>query len=170
LRYGFGLVPEDRRNQGLIMDFSINENIILPLLGKLSQLVLVNDRKGNEITLEYVNNLKVKCDGIQQVVRYLSGGNQQKVVVAKNIANQPQILLLDDPTFGVDIQSKWEIMHIVKEFASLGNGVLFISSEFGEIASFCDRVLLIKKGKVTETLMNVGEQALDEESLLKIVQ
>ncbi|NLJ49943.1 MAG: sugar ABC transporter ATP-binding protein [Candidatus Atribacteria bacterium] len=170
LRLGLGLVPEDRRNQGLIMDFSINENILLPLLKKLTQLVLIDDQKGQEISREYVSNFKVKCDGIYQFVRYLSGGNQQKVVVAKNVANQPKILLLDDPTFGVDIQSKWEIMHIVKEFANQGNGVLFISSEFGEIASFCDRILLIKNGEVTETLNNTGEQELDEESLLKMVQ
>jgi len=170
LRYGLGLVPEDRRNQGLIMDFSINENIVLPLMNKLTQLILINDRKGKEISQEYIRNFKIKCDGIEQQVRYLSGGNQQKVVVAKNVANQPKILLLDDPTFGVDIQSKWEIMNIVKEFASLGNGVLFVSSEFGEIASFCDRVLVVKKGEITKTILNSGEPTLDEEALLKMVQ
>jgi len=170
LSYGLGLVPEDRRNQGLIMDFSINENIVLPLMNKLAQLILINDRKGKEISQEYVRNFQIKCDGIEQQVRYLSGGNQQKVVVAKNVANQPKILLLDDPTFGVDIQSKWEIMNIVKEFASLGNGVLFVSSEFGEIASFCDRVLVVKKGEITKTILNSGELTLDEEALLKMVQ
>ena len=170
LSYGLGLVPEDRRNQGLIMDFSINENIVLPLMNKLTQLILINDHKGKEISQEYVRNFQIKCDGIEQQVRYLSGGNQQKVVVAKNVANQPKILLLDDPTFGVDIQSKWEIMNIVKEFASLGNGVLFVSSEFGEIASFCDRVLVVKKGEITKTILNSGEPTLDEEALLKMVQ
>ena len=170
LKYGLGLVPEDRRNQGLIMDFSINENILLPLMNKLTQLILINDHRGKEISQKFVSDFKVKCDGIEQQVRYLSGGNQQKVVVAKNVANQPKILLLDDPTFGVDIQSKWEIMNIVKEFARLGNGVLFISSEFGEVASFCDRVLVVKKGEITETIVNSDEQTLDEEVLIKMVQ
>ena len=169
LKYGLGLVPEDRRNQGLIMDFSINENILLPLMNKLTQLILINDHRGKEISQKFVSDFKVKCDGIEQQVRYLSGGNQQKVVVAKNVANQPKILLLDDPTFGVDIQSKWEIMNIVKEFARLGNGVLFISSEFGEVASFCDRVLVVK-GEITETIVNSDEQTLDEEVLIKMVQ
>ena len=170
LRYGMGLVPEDRRNQGLIMDFSITENILLPILHKLTKFILIDDRKGHQIVEEYTNNFKVKCQHIEQEVRYISGGNQQKVVVAKNLANHPAILMLDDPTFGVDIQSKWEIMTIIREFAKIGNGVLFISSEFSEIASFCDRIEIVKKGYITHSIDNTSGTTLNEEKILKMVQ
>ena len=171
LRYGIGLVPEDRRNQGLIVDFSIIDNILLPILDKLTtHFKLINDIKGREIVIDYIDKFKVKCSNIFQKVRYLSGGNQQKVVIAKNMVNQPTILLLDDPTFGVDVQSKREIMSIIHQFADAGNGVIFASSEFSEISSFCDRVIVVKQGRIAEIIDNSGPTKLDEEKLLKIVQ
>ena len=123
-----------------------------------------------KIVKNYINRLNIKAEGMWQVVKFLSGGNQQKVVIAKNIASRSKILLLDDPTFGIDVQSKQEIMNIITEFAGYGNGVIFISSELSEIAYYCDRILVLRKGEITSTIDCKVEPDVSEEMLLKMVQ
>ncbi|MCC8179526.1 MAG: sugar ABC transporter ATP-binding protein, partial [Planctomycetes bacterium] len=142
---GISLVPEDRRQQGLVLDFSIYDNMILPILRRLSGKVLIDRRRSAELVDRYFKHLDVKAVGPHQEARMLSGGNQQKVVVGKFLACEPRVLLLDDPTFGIDIHAKREIMRIVKEFAAQGNGVLFISSELHEISAFCDVVHIVRR-------------------------
>ena len=168
-RAGIALVPEDRRSQGLIMDFSIRENIVLSILRRLSRAVFVNDAEGKRTARAYVEEFSIKADSVEQQVRYLSGGNQQKVVIAKNSANEPSLLLLDDPTFGIDIMSKRDIMNIVRKFVDRGNAAIFVSSELEEIASFCDRTLVIRKGEVSAAVRN-REESVSEETLLHKVQ
>jgi ribose transport system ATP-binding protein len=168
-RAGIALVPEDRRSQGLIMNFSIRENIVLSILRRLSRAVFVNDARGRATARAYVEEFSIKADGVEQEVRYLSGGNQQKVVIAKNAADEPLVLLLDDPTFGIDIKSKRDIMNIVRGFVDRGNAAIFVSSELEEIAWFCDRTLVIRKGEVTASVAN-REQHASEETLLHLVQ
>ena len=102
-------------------------------------------------------------------MRFLSGGNQQKVVIAKNAADEPAVLLLDDPTFGIDIKSKRDIMNIVRAFVDRGNAAIFVSSELEETASFCDRTLIIRRGEVTASVSN-REERPSEETLLHLVQ
>ena len=94
---GISLLPEERRTQGLVLDFSIEHNLLLPVLRKIRQLVLLNSKKGAELVDDYIDYLKVKTTGRKQVIRFLSGGNQQKVVMGKCLAAKSQILLLDDP-------------------------------------------------------------------------
>ena len=168
-RAGIALVPEDRRSQGLIMDFSIRENIVLSILRRLRGAVLVNDRRGKEIARTYLQEFSIKADSVEQQVRFLSGGNQQKVVIAKNAADGPAVLLLDDPTFGIDIKSKRDIMRIVRAFVDRGNAAVFISSELEEIATFCDRTLIVRKGEVARSVSN-REESVSEESLFHLVQ
>jgi ribose transport system ATP-binding protein len=168
-RAGIALVPEDRRSQGLIMDFTIRENIVLSILRRLSRAVFVNDAKGREIARSYLEGFSIKADNAEQPVKFLSGGNQQKVVIAKNAADEPAVLLLDDPTFGIDIKSKRDIMNIVRAFVDRGNAAIFVSSELEEIASFCDRTLVIRKGEVTASVSN-REELPSEETLLHLVQ
>ena len=103
------------------------------------------------------------------MVKSLSGGNQQKVVVAKSMMSDSRILFLDDPTFGIDIQSKQEIMNIVSGFADEGNGVIFISSELDEMASSCDRIIILRKGEIVDTL-DCNQSSVSEETLARMIQ
>ncbi len=167
LANGISLVPEDRRQQGLVLDFTIADNMILPILRKLSGRFLIDRKRCSEVVEHYFTHLGVKAEGVNQEVRLLSGGNQQKVVVGKCLACQPRILLLDDPTFGIDIHAKREIMRIVKDFAARGNGVLFISSELHEIAAFCDVVHVVRRRRLEQAVVNAG---LTEDDLLAMVQ
>jgi len=163
---GISLVPENRREQGLVLDFTVSENVILSIFNRLKKFIVVDREKTGNIVKHYIKSLNVKTRGPGQLVRYLSGGNQQKIVVAKCLASDSRILLLDDPTFGVDIHAKHEIMKIIADYASKGNAVLFISSEFNEIANFCDSVYIMKKGCVTEFLSD----SVSEDDLLFKVQ
>ncbi len=167
LGHGISLVPEDRRQQGLVLDFSIFDNMVLPILRRLRARVLIDKTRSARLVDHYFTHLGVKATGPGQEVRMLSGGNQQKVVVGKFLACEPRILLLDDPTFGIDIHAKREIMRIVKDFAAQGNGVLFISSELHEIAAFCDAVHVVRRRRLGEKVENNG---LTEDDLLAMVQ
>jgi ribose transport system ATP-binding protein len=118
-----------------------------------------------DLANHYIKILNVKTRGPEQIVRYLSGGNQQKVVVAKSLASDSRILLLDDPTFGVDIHAKQEIMKIIHNYADQGNGVLLVSSEFNEIVNFCDSIYVMKKGQVTDILT---AQVSEDDLLYKV--
>lgn len=153
IRHGISLVPENRREQGLILDYTVAENTVMSIYGKIKKgLLFIDEKIKNRIAQEYVDKFAVKTQGIGQVIRYLSGGNQQKIVVAKCLANDSKILLLDDPTFGVDIQAKREIMKIIRDFASRGNVVFMVSSEFNELAEFCDSIYIMKKGRITDLI------------------
>ena len=163
---GITLVPENRREQGLVLDFPVEDNVVLSIINRIKKHFVVDREKTTEIVNHYIDSLNVKTQGPEQIVRYLSGGNQQKIVVAKCLASDSRILLLDDPTFGVDVHAKHEIMRIINDYASQGNGVLFVSSEFNEIANFCDSIYIMKKGSITEFLSD----KVSEDDLLYKVQ
>jgi ribose transport system ATP-binding protein len=166
IQRGFALIPENRREQGLVLDFPVGENMILSIFNRLKNFLIINDQKAQELAKGYIKALNVKTQGPKQIVRYLSGGNQQKVVVAKSLASDSRILLLDDPTFGVDVHAKQEIMKIIRDYAEKGNGVLLVSSEFNELVTFCDSIYIMKKGQVTDFLT----EHLSEDDLLYKVQ
>ncbi len=170
IELGISLIPEDRRTQGLITDFPIGENILLPILRRLKRLFFVNDREGRRIAADFMKKFNIKAKDSRQVAKFLSGGNQQKVVVAKGMVSKSKVLLLDDPTFGIDVQSKREIMDIVRDFVTRGNGAIFISSELEEIAEICDRILILQKGAVTEEIDNSKAGRVTEEDLLRMIQ
>jgi ribose transport system ATP-binding protein len=149
---GMALVPEDRRLQGLILDHSVKENIILPILNKVSNGNFVQKEKANQISEELVKKLNIKTDSIFKTSRLLSGGNQQKIVLAKWLANNPTILMLDEPTAGVDIGAKTEIIDIIRELADNGKSVLVISSELPELLAVCDRILVLKDGSISKEM------------------
>lgn len=155
MQSNIALIPEDRRVQGLILDHSIRDNFILPMI-QLNRLtnrkVFVDDKKGTRLAENFVKSLKIRSDSIDKIVRFLSGGNQQKVVIAKWLCTDPEILLMDEPTAGVDIGTKGEILNIVRDLAKQGKGVLFISSELQELLAVCDRVIVIKRGVVDQVL------------------
>ncbi len=170
IREGLAIVPEDRRKQGLIIDYSIKENLLFSMIKRILRFIFINDKKAIGITNDYIKKLNIQAVGFWQVVKFLSGGNQQKVVVAKSLMSNSKILLLDDPTFGIDIQAKNEIMNIISDFVESGNGVIFISSEFSEMVSFCDRILVLKKGEIESIIDCRKEVNISEEMVLEKIQ
>lgn len=171
MRSRIALIPEDRRSQGLIMAHSIKANFVLPLI-KLKMLskhaFFVDDRKGNMLTDTYLRKLQIRSNSIFKETRFLSGGNQQKVVIAKWISTGPDILLMDEPTAGVDIGTKAEIIEMIRQLASEGKGVIIVSSEINELLLVSDRILIMKKGRVLQE-MDRGE-IRGEEKLHSILQ
>jgi rhamnose transport system ATP-binding protein len=149
MHYRISYVPEDRRQHGLIMDFSIARNMTLPvLLRQTSQLGLVNRRREREVAQDYSAQLQVRSTGIDQLVKALSGGNQQKVVLAKWLITNPSVLILDEPTRGIDVGSKAEVHRIISELARKGLAIILISSELPEVLAMADRVLVMHEGRV----------------------
>jgi ribose transport system ATP-binding protein len=164
------LVPEDRRTQGYVQRFSIKENIALPVLRRLSSGPFVRRGEAAELARTMIADLRIKASGVDAVVTGLSGGNQQKVVLAKSLAQRADVLLLDDPTFGIDIRTAAEIMHLAQRFAADGGAVLWVSSDFDEIVQVANRVIVLRAGRLIEDLPNTPEAPLTEETLLIAVQ
>jgi ribose transport system ATP-binding protein len=145
---GLALIPEDRRAQGLVLDHAIRENFLLPVLGRLSRAGFVDDAEGDRRTTDYVDRLSIKAPSIRESTATLSGGTQQKVVIAKWLGTKPRILIMDEPTAGVDIGTKGEIIKMIRAFADEGNGVIVVSSELPELLAVSDRVLILRDGRV----------------------
>lgn len=145
-----GLVPEDRKLQGLVLAMTVQENTTLTLLRRISGFLgWIPREREREISAEYQRLLSIQTPSLQQLVRNLSGGNQQKVVIAKWLSTKPSILILDEPTRGIDIGAKAEVHAIMSRLAAEGVGILMISSELPEIFGMSDRVLVMCNGKIT---------------------
>jgi ABC-type sugar transport system ATPase subunit len=149
LRAGIAYVPEDRHQDGLIMDFSIADNVTLPILPRLFPRLFVRRPTERTLARQYTEQLQVRATGVDQLVQALSGGNQQKVVIAKWLATKPRVLILDEPTRGVDIGAKVEVHRIMSDLAAAGLGIILISSELPEILAMSDRILVLHEGQVT---------------------
>jgi ribose transport system ATP-binding protein len=149
---GIALIPEDRRTQGLILEHSVLSNFNLPTIDRLSRGGFVDERRARSMAEGLVARLRVKLGSINLPVRSLSGGNQQKVVIGKWLAAEPEVLILDEPTAGVDIGSKSEIVEIIRSLADAGRGVIMISSELAELLSVSDRILVMQGGRITREL------------------
>ncbi len=143
---GVGLVPENRRTQGLVLDHSLLHNVMLPSLGRFTRGFVLDEAAGGRAARDYIGKLKIKTDGPGKIARLLSGGNQQKIVLAKWLERRPRLLILDEPTIGVDIGAKSDIAAIVREIAASGAAVLLISSEFEELLAMSDRLLVVHDG------------------------
>ena len=153
VKAGFALIPEDRRKQGLVLIHSVKENAILPKVTKLTKSkIFVDEKKANAMVEDNVNQLNVVTDNIYKRINLLSGGNQQKIVIAKWLNMHPEIMMLDEPTAGVDIGAKTEIMGIMRDFADEGKGVIFVSSELAELMAVCDRIIILYDGRITGEL------------------
>ncbi|KLU71631.1 MAG: hypothetical protein RHS_2345 [Robinsoniella sp. RHS] len=150
VKAGFALIPEDRRKQGLVLIHSVKENAILPIVTKLrKKKILVDEKAADEMVAKNIEQLNIITDGIQKRINLLSGGNQQKVVIAKWLNMNPQIMMLDEPTAGVDIGAKTEIIELIRNFADEGKGVIFVSSELTELMAVCDRIIILYDGRIT---------------------
>jgi ABC-type sugar transport system ATPase subunit len=153
LAMGIGLVPEDRGNQGLILENSVMFNMILPTLKRFTGPGgWVNRRDSRRAADEYVNRLRVRTPSMEQTVKNLSGGNQQKVVLAKWLMLNPSVLIMDEPTRGIDVGAKAEIHALMTELAKAGIGIIMISSEMPEILAMSDRIVVMHEGRVAGIL------------------
>jgi rhamnose transport system ATP-binding protein len=149
MRAGIALVPEDRRQQGLVMDLGIDHNVALASMRSLSHLGLIRRSSERKLAMVWAERLQLKFGRIKNAVSTLSGGNQQKVVLGKWLARQPDLLIIDEPTRGIDVGTKAEVHRILDELVAGGMAVLMISSELPEVLGMADRVLVIHEGKLT---------------------
>jgi simple sugar transport system ATP-binding protein len=162
---GISYVPEDRLSLGLVMNQSVRHNVVLTMIEKLlNTLKLIDQGKTTASVARWIDDLHIRVADPQDSVNTLSGGNQQRVVLAKWIATQPKVFLLDSPTVGVDIAAKSGIYEIVKQLASQSMGILFISDEVPEVLYNCHRILLMRKGKIVGEYIpeHISEQELSQ--------
>jgi rhamnose transport system ATP-binding protein len=152
LRAGVAYVPEDRHQQGLVLDFPISSNVSLPILSRLFPRLFVDRHAEDRLAQRYAEQLRVRMTNVEQLVSSLSGGNQQKVVIAKWLATEPRVLILDEPTRGIDIGAKIEVHRIVAELAAAGLGIILISSDLPEVLAMSDRILVMHEGRMTAEL------------------
>lgn len=149
MKAGIALVPEDRKKDGLVLGLDVKTNISITTLNDLQNAGWLNHKKEQELADKYIDALKIKTPSSAQAAKNLSGGNQQKIVIAKCLATKPRILMLDEPTRGIDINAKNEIYKLILELASSGLGIIVVSSELPEILAISDRVLVMAEGAIT---------------------
>ena len=156
MRHGIGLVPEDRKDQGLVLGLGVGTNLSLAALRRLARGGMIDFAAERSLVGRYVDRFRIKTPTVEQLVGLLSGGNQQKVVLAKWLATQPKVLIVDEPTRGVDVGTKAEIYALMRELAAEGLAILVISSDLPEVLTISERILVMREGNL------VGEIAHDE--------
>jgi rhamnose transport system ATP-binding protein len=161
---GIGFVPEDRRQQGLVMDMSIERNVALASLDRLGHSGLISRRSERRIASDWAVKLRLKFGKMKNPVSTLSGGNQQKVVLAKWLARRPVLLIIDEPTRGIDVGTKSEVHRLLDELGAEGVAVLMISSELPEVLGMADRVLVIREGRL---VAEMSRHDADEASIMR---
>jgi ribose transport system ATP-binding protein len=164
---GIVLVPEERRTQGLFTSLSVKRNISVTNLKSLISSGFINTKKEEAAAAEYIDKLSISTSSSDKEVAFLSGGNQQKVVFAKCLFANSTMLILDEPTRGVDVGAKAEIYSIIRELANEGKSILFFSSELPEILDMCDRIFLLVDGQIKDEIENGGY--IDQNRILHIV-
>jgi ribose transport system ATP-binding protein len=162
--YGIGFITEDRKDEGLVLGLSVGENLSLTNLKRISQNGILNSKKETQFVETMIQKLRVKTSGKEQLVKSLSGGNQQKVVFGKWLGIEPKVLILDEPTRGVDVGAKKEIYQIMNELTEKGVAIIMVSSELPEILGMSDRIMVIHEGKVTAIL---GKEEANQEIIMQ---
>jgi erythritol transport system ATP-binding protein len=159
---GLALVPEDRQRDGLVQTMSVRDNILLATVARFTRAGLLSGGAEQRTASAKVKDLAIKIPGLSAAVTALSGGNQQKVVLARALLTEPVVLLLDEPTRGIDVGAKAQIAALMADLAAQGYGVLFISSELAEVIAMADRALVMARGRITAefTAETVTEEAL----------
>jgi rhamnose transport system ATP-binding protein len=152
IELGIGYLPEDRQKQGLVLSWEIGRNISLPMIDEFSGTWWLNEVKEGDVVKELADSVKVKAQGISTVANTLSGGNQQKVIVAKLLGTKPKVIILDEPTKGVDVGAKAAIHEIMGELACQGFGIIMISSEMPEVLGMSDRIAVMREGRLVKML------------------
>ena len=149
INLGMGLIPEGRKLQGLFLQMPVEDNMIMVYLKRLvNKIGLIKKGTTRELTIKYINKLDIRTPSLSQIVNNLSGGNQQKTIVARWLMNDPKILLMDEPTHGIDVGAKAEIYRIIDDLAKNGVSVILLSSELPEVLSICDRIMVMHHGEL----------------------
>ncbi|MGE5614523.1 MAG: sugar ABC transporter ATP-binding protein [Bacillota bacterium] len=159
LERGLALVPEERRLQGLVINFTVAENISLAYMDKFARYIFLDKKKEFKTAEKHIEALSIKTTGPRQIIRYLSGGNQQKVVLSKWLTGEFDILILDEPTKGIDIMAKRDIYKLINSIVEEGKSVLFMSSYLPELLNLCDRILVVNDGAVVGEFSSFGPDA-----------
>jgi len=165
IRHGICLLTEDRKGQGLVLGQSVRENFGLPNLGDFSRMGVINQRAERQAFRVYMDQLAIKVPHPETPAKSLSGGNQQKVVLAKWLQRNAEVVIFDEPTRGIDVGAKYEIYLLINQLAAAGKVILVISSELPEVLGICDRVLVLHEGRVAATLPN--DQHLTQERIME---
>ncbi|MDA2925721.1 sugar ABC transporter ATP-binding protein [Acidobacteria bacterium AH-259-G07] len=163
IRQGIGFLTEDRKGQGLILVLPVKDNIALPNTDKLSRLGVIDSAAKEKLAQRFIHDLSIKTPGVEQKVMYLSGGNQQKVVLSKWLAREADILIFDEPTRGIDVGAKVEIYQLMNQLTARGAGIIMISSELPEILGMSDRILVMHRGRISGEFS--AEEATEEKVL-----
>lgn len=164
LNAGLGLVTEDRKRTGLVLGLPIHTNILMASLGQFARLGVMQGGRERAAASRLAGSLEIRTPSLDALVSSLSGGNQQKVVLAKWLTRKPRVLLLDEPTRGIDVGAKAEVFRILADLARNGMAILFVSSEVEEVAGFCDRALVMYRGAIVST---IERAQITEESLMR---
>ena len=165
IRHGIYLVPEDRRGEGLVTSLSVRENTTLPSLQKYSTLNVIQPGKERTVTSEQIRQLQIKTPNGEAQVLNLSGGNQQKVVLGKWLSMSPRVMILDEPTRGIDVGAKAEIYRLMRQLADAGAVILMISSDMEEVLNVSDRIAVMHEGRITGLL---ERPACNEENVMNL--
>ena len=164
IKNGFAMVTEERRASGIFGILDIKENTVISSLKKFRSGLLLSEGKMHKTAKEYIKRLSVKTPGLETGIRTLSGGNQQKVIFARWMLTEPTVLLLDEPTRGIDVGARYEIYAIINELADSGRGVILVSSELSEVLGLCDRIMVMSCGRTAGTV----EKGATQESIMKL--
>ncbi|MEA2554452.1 MAG: ribose transport system ATP-binding protein [Fimbriimonadaceae bacterium] len=166
LQAGMGLIPEDRKRHGLVLMMSAKQNISLPILSRLSRAGLIRRRRERELARAYFDRLRIKAPTLDANTAALSGGNQQKLVLAKWVAAECDVLLVDEPTRGIDVGAKAEIHNLLRELAEQGKAIVVASSELPELLALCTRILVLREGRIVGEL---DQSAADENAIMRMM-
>ena len=164
IKAGIALVPEDRKKDGLVLGLDVKANISVSVLKQVSNAGILSKKKEDDLAQQYISSLRIKTPSVKEKVKNLSGGNQQKVVLARCLATRPKVLMLDEPTRGVDANAKHEIYKLIFELSEAGLGLIVVSSELPEILAVSDRILVMSEGKITAEF---SSRDANEDNILK---
>jgi len=148
IAHRISLIPEDRKRYGAVLNLSVKENIVMAIMEQISRFMVIDKKKEKELVDKYCTSLRIKTPSMEQTVNHLSGGNQQKVIFAKWIATDAEVLILDEPTRGIDVGAKYEIYQIMNELAAQGKALIMISSEMSELIGMSDRIVVLAEGEL----------------------
>ena len=163
---GIGLVPEDRKQQALFLDLAVRENLSITALSRFVRYGFVRSREERSIVEQYRKALNIRMASSEQKVRNLSGGNQQKVVLARWLALKPRVLIVDEPTRGIDVGAKAEVHQLLHDLAISGIGIIAISSELPEVMAISDRILIMRAGRLAG---EIARKDASEERLMQLM-
>ncbi len=164
IQKGIGYLPEDRLRQGLVLQWELSKNVTLPTLRNFARMGWLDTKRENVVTKELVEKLDVRAGSVFDTAATLSGGNQQKIIVAKLLAGKLKVIILDEPTKGVDVGAKTAIFNIMNDLAAMGYGIIMVSSEMAEVLGMSDRIVVMKEGRVSEVLQT---SSATQESILR---